>query len=466
VLVLREVTGDRADYGSSSGKRGLVRKYLIVILVVSILIRFAVACYLGDVVDSPPKMTDQRSYHALGVRLLEGRGFSFPTGWYPFTPPDTPTAHWSFLYSLWVAGIYALFGVHPLAVRLVQALVIGIVLPLAVRTLSLRLFPDRKRVAILAAGLVALYGYFVLYAATLMTESFYIPLVVIAMILSLEIDSALRSGGLPWRLALALGFCLGLAALMRQSILPWVPVLFAWVLWRAWRADRFWEGLSKVTLAGSVMLICILPVTIRNYLVYDRFLLLNSNAGYAMYSAQHPMHGTHFHEFEAAPLLPDLHGQNEAEMDRELMRRGLGFIAEDPRRYLLLSLSRVRAYFEFWPTQGTVLLHNIGRVGSFGLALPFMLYGYYLALRDCETRTRGALLILFVSFYSVMHILTWAMVRYRLPIDALSMPFAALGVDDLLTRLRRHGASQKEGLAPDGRDEYARDAEKEFERIV
>jgi hypothetical protein len=56
------------------------------ILVVSVLLRVGVALYLGDVVDAPPLLTDQRSYDALGARLIAGHGFSFDQGWYPFTP--------------------------------------------------------------------------------------------------------------------------------------------------------------------------------------------------------------------------------------------------------------------------------------------------------------------------------------------------------------------------------------------
>ena len=79
-------------------------------LLVSVMLRIAVALYLGNIVDAPPNLTDQRSYHALGARLITGHGFSFDRGWYPFTLPDTPTAHWSFLYSLFVAAVYAVAG--------------------------------------------------------------------------------------------------------------------------------------------------------------------------------------------------------------------------------------------------------------------------------------------------------------------------------------------------------------------
>ena len=66
---------------------------------------------------------------------------AFPVAWYPFAPAGAPTAHWSFLYTLFAAAVYALVGWHPLAVRLVSALLAGILLPLVIYFLARRALP-------------------------------------------------------------------------------------------------------------------------------------------------------------------------------------------------------------------------------------------------------------------------------------------------------------------------------------
>jgi hypothetical protein len=195
---------------------------------------------------------------------------------------------------------------------------------------------------------------------------------------------------------------------------------------------------SALIAAGAVMALLIAPFTIRNYSVYGQFLLLNSNAGYAMYSAQHPMQGTDFQEFAAAPIPEGIIDLNEPQMDRELMQRAIGFVTADPGRYVLLSLSRIPDYFEFWPTADSSLVNNLGRVGSFGLMLPFFIYGLVLAVHWAgPAAQRGwgafstsplALVLLFMLCYSILHILTWAMPRYRLPVDAVALPLAALAL--------------------------------------
>jgi hypothetical protein len=58
----------------------------------------------------------------------------------------------------------------------------------------------------------------------------------------------------------------------------------------------------------------------------------------------------------------------------------------------------------------------------------------------------GALLILFLIVYSGLHILTWAGIRYRLPVDPVLVIFAAYGFGKIITwameRFRKQPGSQ------------------------
>jgi hypothetical protein len=106
-----------------------------------------------------------------------------------------------------------------------------------------------------------------------------------------------------------------------------------------------------------VLIIFIFPFSVYNYARFHRFVLLNTNAGYAMYWANHPFYGTRFvpilsYEEYYNLIPPELVSLDEAAMDQALLRLGLHFIVDDPKRYLLLSLSRIPIYFEFWPSSG------------------------------------------------------------------------------------------------------------------
>jgi hypothetical protein len=118
-----------------------------------------------------------------------------------------------------------------------------------------------------------------------------------------------------------------------------------------------------------------------------------------------------------------------------LLKLGLQFVKDDPVRYLLLSLDRIPEYFRFWPSADSGLISNVSRVSSFGLALPLMIVGIAIWLRNQKgtgaaafLQSPGTLLLLFTLVYSGIHILSWALVRYRLPVDAVLVLYAALSV--------------------------------------
>lgn len=424
----------------------LAKLLLVAILAGSVLLRLGSAIYLGDEVVNMPGTNDQISYHNLALRVLNGNGFSFGESWWPATQAGAPTAHWSFLYTFYLMVIYSLFGHHPLAARLIQALIVGILQPYLAYQIGQRCL--NKPAGLAAAGLTALYIYFIYYTGALMTEPFFITTVLAGLYLSIRlVDEAnlLKTGQVKasrkiYSLAIGLGLVLGVAVLLRQLIMLFIPFLFIWIFLA--NPGKLFKPLA---IAGTLTVILILPFTIYNYTRFDRFVLLNTNSGYAFFFGNHPIYGTQFQPilesstyYEMIPA--ELLSLDEAALDQALLKRGIQFVVDDPGRYVLLSISRIPAFFMFWPSRDSGLISNISRVGSFGLLLPLMLYGLWLSvkfMRSPASRPALALLYGFMFFYTVLHLLTWALIRYRLPVDAVLLIFAGLGLADLLQRLAR-----------------------------
>jgi len=418
---------------------------LLAIILVSVVLRVAAALYLGNEVVDMPGTFDQISYHQLALRVLGGHGFSFGEPWWPATPANEPTAHWSFLYTLYLTAVYALFGPNPLTARIIQAVAVGILMPLLVYRLSLLLFspqsPAAEKVSdfhkgvwigLLAAGIMAVYIYFVYYAATLMTESFYITCILWSFVIAIQMA---RPRSSSWRQWLLLGFAMGLAVLFRQVFLLIIPFLFAW-LWFALR-PRLYYFLVPL----GVILLMILPWTIRNYYAFDHFVVLNTNSGYAFFWGNHPVHGTHFYPLIPAEiatydsLIPrELLVLNEAELESALMDLAIKNVTDDPVPIFQLAFTRIPPYFTFWPSAYSGFISNISRVGSFGLFLPFMLFGLIRTLfyqfPSWKTRLASPFtaVYLFMLVYTGIHVLTWTLIRYRLPLDAFLIIFAGLAL--------------------------------------
>jgi 4-amino-4-deoxy-L-arabinose transferase-like glycosyltransferase len=451
-------------------------RWLLLILVMSVCLRLGAALYLGDTIEEFRGGTyDQVSYDALAQRVVGGHGFTFDRDWWPATRAGEPTAHWSYPYTLFLTAIYGTAGHHPLLARLVQAFVVGLLIPLLVYRIGSRTFG--RRVALIAAGIVAIYLYLAHYAASLMTESLYITAILwtvdVAMRLAGEAVPASNRVSPPasllWKRGLELGTATAAALLLRQVFIAMLFATVAWLLWCAWRQASLRPMLLTLALAAAVCALLIVPWLVRNYLAFDLVTFMpNTNSGFAFFWANHPIYGTRFeavlspeHDVSYQELIPaELRSLNEAALDKALLARGLEFVFNDPSRYLLLSLSRIPVYFKFWPTSDSTLLSNAARVLSFGLFLPFMLHGLFLAIRRLwqQRGSRGLppsligagtaeefspalvlLLLLLILIYSGVHIVSWANVRYRLPVDAFLILFAAYAIahlSDALLALR------------------------------
>ena len=409
---------------------------------VSLALRLGMAFYLGNSLDElRGGIFDQISYDALARRVLAGYGFSFGRDWWPMTAANAPTAHWSFLYTLYLAAVYGVFGPFPLAARLIQAVTAGIAMPWLTYRIGRRCFGEK--VGVTAAGISAIYIYLFYYAAALMTETFFI----IALLWLLDVTMRLlppsgaadpQPGRGDWlRLGLAWGTAMAAAVLLRQVILPFLLLLLLYALWWARRQWQIRRLMAALAVAGFVLLLAVAPWTLRNERVFAAFVPLNTNAGYAFFWSNHPIHGTHYISLLTdagisyqSLIPPELRNLNEAALDQALLRRGLQFVWDDPGRIFLLSLSRIPVYFLFWPTADSSLLSNLSRVFSFGLFLPFMAWGVARAVGDLARRqARDAaavgLLLLFITSYTLLHLASWSSVRYRLPVDACLIPFAA-----------------------------------------
>jgi 4-amino-4-deoxy-L-arabinose transferase-like glycosyltransferase len=328
--------------------------------------------------------------------------------------------------------------VNPIIPRIIQSIVIGFLQPLFIYKISKKVFPEVS--GLFAAGWIALYPYLIYYSAALMTESWYITTVLAVFLIAIQFSSGIY----PIRRFLLLGLLSGLAILFRQVFMLIIPFLFLWILW-VQRKNGLRKQIMNLAISAAVILLMILPFTIFNFQRFDKFVLLNTNAGFAFFWSNNPIYGTKFvgimpvemgNYLEMLPI--ELKGLDEAALDSELLNRGLSFVKENPGQYLLLSLSRIPILFEFLPSKDSSMISNITRVTSFGFALPFMIVGIWLSIKSLIKIKASFFnspicpILGFGIIYSGIHILTWSLVRYRLPIDALFLIFAGLSLSKLV----------------------------------
>ena len=250
---------------------------VIVVFVVALGLRIA---YLAELDNAPffhHPVGDAKIYHDRAVAIaggdLVGRDAYF---------------HSSPFYPYFLALIYKLFGVHFTLVRVIQ-FIIGSLTCVLVFLLTARAAPDSKAAPLAAGMFAALYGTLAFFDGDLLMA----PLVLFFTCGALWLLSMLGDPGgedpeVPkagWRaalLALGAGVLLGLAGLGKPNILLFAPFALIWIV-TGFRLGFKWRRWPEVLLFTAGCIAAVAPITYRNHVVSDDFVLVSSNAGVNFY---------------------------------------------------------------------------------------------------------------------------------------------------------------------------------------
>lgn len=403
--------------------RHKVNRYLFLILVVAFVTRMGAALYLGDTVSGLSGAHDEISYSMLGQRFATGHGMTFPEAWYPWIKADAPQSYYSFTISLYLAGIYRVFGYHPLVARLMTG-VMSTFLVWLLFLVGKRLFSTE--VALLASALAAVYAYLIFYGVTLVTETPFTLALLIAFYLAIRMRAGEWKGFWAW---LLLGIVLATAVLLRMAVVFFIPILLFWLYYAVRKHTKAW----LIVIPLVVITLAVLPLTIRNYQLWQHFLLLEAQFGHVFWNGNHPEHFGDFHPYKVFPIPAEvLTAQNDVVITNTLLRMGIQNVINQPGDFLRLTLTRLREFFLFWPTSDSTLMANLLRLFSFGLIFPFALYGLLVNLRRLSELTP---IYLFMVVHTGIYAVTWTMIRYRTPLDPFFILFAAYTLHVLYTTL-------------------------------
>ncbi|MFQ3589483.1 MAG: glycosyltransferase family 39 protein [Chloracidobacterium sp.] len=232
----------------------------------------------------------------LGVRLARGEatfweqsyGFYFELAQklvreQSFCLDAVTCAYWTPLYPAFLALVTA--GERNfLAIAMAQSLVGGLTTWCAYELA--RLWFD-ARAGWMAAGLTALYPYFVVHDTALQETGLYTAATAAATLALARIPIAqhrFRQAGLA-------GALTGLAILVRPSLTPFVPLALVWLgLSCQEQASRRWKLVGGYALALALVL---LPWIVRNAFVVGRP-TLTTRLGYSLWAAHNPHTFTHY----------------------------------------------------------------------------------------------------------------------------------------------------------------------------
>jgi hypothetical protein len=384
-------------------------------------------------------LDDMFQYDMLARSLASGNGFR----WYaqddlkllePYVEFDLSTAKdydpqyglsTSFrapLYPAFLAVIYFLNGLdfsRFFAARFVQAILLGAPLAPLTYFVSRYLFPDSERTAKISAWIVACYPMLLVYPLGLGTENLFFVLLLATFLFilkSLESSSVFNF--------LLSGILLALTALTRSVILPFAFLAFS-VL--------FFKGRRNAFIFLATFFIVISPWVIRNSLLHNKFVGIETSMGYNLYLGYHPEGDG---SFIFGPSLDLLTIMDDAERDEVGTQKALEFIEDQPERFIPLAVNRL-GYFFGLEKRVLMYFYSNNIIGfipksalliiSAVLLLPFVflstsaLFGLSLLKRSPQTSLLGLLLI----SYILPHVFILAEDRFHLALIPYFAIFAA-----------------------------------------
>jgi hypothetical protein len=295
--------------------------------------------------------------------------------------------------------------------------------------------------ALLAAGLVAVDPLLVRYAAQPMTECVFAALVSAAL---WPLAIVLRSPD-RWSVGFLAGVLLGLAALCRPTIWPFVVAALAIV------APRSQASFRRFVLMLAGLLLTVLPWGIRNACVLGQWRITTTHGGYTLLLANNPVF---YHEVARQPWGAVWSGESleawqramfaeietdlgpspgELATDRWQTARARKSIQDDPAGFAAAAWYRIRSFWSLSPRGAAAGRWRwpiaVWYVGMFAAAAVGV---WRLARRD--VRSLLPLLLLLVVSIQAVHLVYWTDTRMRAPLHPV---FAVLSVAAIPGRRRQ-----------------------------
>lgn len=405
---------------------------LAALVLLGVLIRVGYTIWIAP---WPPRaLTDEYYYSYLPSLIAHGAGIIDPLK--IFQGRHDQTALHAPLYPFFLTGLYELGGTGQEAQRLLGSLFgAGTIIVLAF--LGRRVAGDR--VGLIAAAVAAVYPMLITADGALMSESLYGFLVALALL------AAVRCRDTPhWRWGAALGAVAGLAALTRGEgflllLLLLIPIA------------RTPGGVRTAGVALLTMLVVVAPWTVRNAVVFDRFVLVSNDLGITIAGANCAVTyggGGVGSWFPGAPCTRAYPG-NEAAVSARYQADGLHYAQHHLGRLPVVLLAReARVWGLLQPG-----LTDDGRNGT-AERLGMLAY-YALALLAIAgvliLRRRGRPLGILLTPFALVTIVvagTFGLIRFREAAELSLVILSAVTIDQLWTMVSARRAAGRPAARP------------------
>jgi 4-amino-4-deoxy-L-arabinose transferase-like glycosyltransferase len=416
------------------------------VLALSFALKLALVLFIGDVAPDG----DERQYVVAAESIAAGEGIQYMT-------KRWTELHYPPLYP-YLCGLSWALGAEALGVKLLQV-VLSTATVWLVFLLGRRWFGDR--IGLTAAGLLAFYPTLIGFSHWLMGETVFLFLLTASFVLHFGREGGVASA----RRFFAAGLVLGIAAMTREVVIYFIPLVLAWMLFET--RDLLGTVKRGALYVGGFLLV-VLPFCLHLQAKYGGFILITDGGSTILYGNYNafppPNYDWGFRPNEKAyrddPLFRrfQMGGGNPVEASRIETRRAIEFALDHP----VLSAERAWVRFVYFLNPTNFVVRWVRR-GSYSVlpdgtergrppkAVEDVIVGVsvlsYVLLASlavaglwAASRHPGVTLALLILAAVVfIHSMVYGMSRYRVPLLPFLAIFAAQALvhrKEVLERLR------------------------------
>jgi 4-amino-4-deoxy-L-arabinose transferase-like glycosyltransferase len=415
------------------------------ILLLALVIRLLAAGYWHNQASASSdhfRLGDSHSYWILARQISQGLPYQYGS-------PDASLFRVP-LYPMLLSGV-AWIEDQSTAVWMARCIgclmgtaVVGLIAVLSERLMG-------RRAGRCAALLASLYPSAIGSSLIVLSEALLMPLMLLqmnCMIRLIQHDPADRP---RWKLALMTGAVAGLAVLTRPSWLLLVPMSAAVAIALATSHARRHQWIHGL-LIGVGLCIVMSPWWIRNYQVTGKFVLTTLQVGPSLYDGLHP--GASGASDQGMRFMRELE-QQQRSLDMQTYQRGmtpestfewrlnrlaaqqaLQWAADNPHQTLSLAWQKFRKIWSPWPAGGQVgsTAVRLAITISSVLVMLASLLGTIAVWRSGSRSRLPMLALLWLPclYFTLLHMVFVASIRYREPAVLLLTTLAGCGIATLL----------------------------------
>jgi Dolichyl-phosphate-mannose-protein mannosyltransferase len=316
---------------------------------------------------------------------------------------------------------------------LLQAVLIG--------DIARRIFSDRLA-GFVAFFIVATYPFLLFYQALLSSETLFNTFLIMGIAsLYWWRDRGLRIDGVFFLSCL----CLGLATYTKATLTVLPPLLVA----SATLGARDLRLTARVLLIASLAHAALLaPWWLRNFEVLHAFVPFTTSAAENFYlgnNPRNPMVGIDWSDNADVELVNRLRAVPDlVDRERAFADEAINYIVADPVAFVRRMGLKFLRFWNVVPNAADYrgIWYRIGSAASFG---PVLLFSILSAILWWRRLLVAAPILLLVAYFTVLHMITIASLRYRLPLEPFLIAMASAPIAALA---RRALGSKAGGLLP------------------